>query len=55
LVYPPDQDWYVIGSGGPITASRDGSRYVTVNDREVDWPLAHTDNSGSVTITIERP
>ena len=54
-VYPPDQDWFVIGSGGPITASRSGALYVTFNEREVDWPLAVTDNSGSMTVTIERP
>ncbi len=54
-VHPPDHDWFVIGSGGPITADRSGTLYVMFNDREVNWPLALTDNSGVMTVTIERP
>ena len=52
---PREHDWFVIGSGGSFNTSQSGSLYVIFNDREVDWPLAFTDNSGVVTLTIERP
>ena len=55
LADPREHYWFVIGSGGQFTVSQSGSLYVMFNDREVDWPLAFTDNSGVMKVTIERP
>jgi hypothetical protein len=52
---PRAHDWFVIGSGGQITAHQGGSLYVMFNDLEVNWPQAFTDNSGVLTVRIERP